>query len=142
MSADLYIHAFKEGELVEEDFKNFFCNVIGSRWFNIQHYRSNRHAGADVRNEKIMNTPSVWIGEVSWLKASLLDDSDTYIPAPVKAVSEIIREDLPVIDDALIHKITEGLALSNQTAYDTASQSSVVEFLRKHKGKHIFTVSW
>ena len=150
MAADLHIHVFAEGELTEENFRAFFSNTLGSRWFNpiscaemdrVEHLR-----------KSVGDTPSVWVGEVSWLKAALFEDDESYIPEGVGAVNEIIGEDLPVVDDELIEEIRAALCLSNGTArpdgvhggvgYGVSEPGDVCAFLEQHKGERAFTISW
>lgn len=92
-------------------------------------------------HDRFSNTPSVWVGEVSWLKAWLFEDS-SYVPDPVAKVSELIPHNrFTLVDDALIGKVREALLLPNTTPYGTAVDG-VVEFLQQHKGEQVFTVSW
>lgn len=92
--------------------------------------------------KKIASTPNVHVGEVSWLKAALLDDSDRYIPSAVQQVTDIIGEDLPVVDDAMIARIADAMKAPNATSYTLNSAEEVLTFLKQHKGKRVFTVSW
>jgi len=136
MAADLYIHIL-EG-VTEDNIKRFEGNTIGSKYFGTPCTDEEW----DVIDRKLAKTPAVWVGEVSWLKAALLDDNDTYIPAPVMAVSEAIGEDFPVIDDELIGKVQDALAEPNQTGYKVNDPKEVLAFLTKHKGKKCFTIAW
>ena len=54
----------------------------------------------------------------------------------------ILSEDFPLIDDSLIARIRDGMALSNSTGYRVAKQDAVLAFLEKHRGKPVFTISW
>ena len=93
-------------------------------------------------------TPSVWVGEVSWLKASIFEDeAATFIPGPVQAISDLIGEDLPILTPELREKILDALHGPNTTTYAVADAASakyaeVVAFLDKHMGERLFTVSW
>jgi len=89
----------------------------------------------------ISATPSVWIGEVSWLKAALFNDDDTFIPDPVEKISELVA-DKPIITDKLIRAIGNALKLDNKTQYKVAEADNVTKFLRGHKGKRVFSISW
>jgi hypothetical protein len=137
MAADLYIHVF-EG-ITEEDLANFFAGIMGSKYFSLVGYDSQKYMEA---SDKIQNTPAVWIGEVSWLKAALTEDEKKYVPSTVGAVEEAIGEDLPVLDDSLIERILAAFKLKNKTNYRLANPREVKRFLQKHKGKKVFTVSW
>lgn len=132
----MHLHIF-EG-ITEDDLKTFFSNTLGSKHFNL--YRSSR--GWDSVFSKIADTPNVWIGEVSWLKAAFCDNDETFIPNTVGEVHDIIGEDLPVIDDELIQKILKAFDLENKTSYSLAKKEDIEKFLLEHKGKKAFTVSW
>jgi len=148
MAADLHIHVL---EGMDEDVVKRFCsNQIGSKWEKCCSYEEREaHFSEDLG--AIGGTPSVWIGEVSWLKAALFDD-DTYIPETVEEVTDIIGEDFPIIDDAMIEQITQAFELPNRSVkeggvydgkgYAIADVAEVVDFLRSHIGKKAFTVSW
>lgn len=130
--------------------KAMFSNSMGSRYFNpVMGSGSEKHQRLEREGH---SAPSVWIGEVSWLKAGLLEDSDTFIPQTVMKVHEIIGEDLPVIDDALIEKVRGAFELPNNTkkpdgvmngnGYALAKVDEVVKWLEEHKGEKAFTISW
>jgi hypothetical protein len=135
MAADMHIHVLKE-PFTEADLASFMSNVLGSKYFNPR-----PGANLDLFS-KCSDTPNVWVGEVSWLKANLADDADTFIPGPVQKVHDLIGEDLPVIDDALIAKVREAFNDENKTTYNVAPPAKVLEFLEQHKGEKVFTVSW
>jgi hypothetical protein len=139
MAADLHIHVFAEGELTEADFRNFFSNTLGSKWFNPRTIALSREI---EDRDRVTDTESVWVGEVSWLKAALFEDDETFIPNPVAQVNEIIGENLPIVDDALIEKIHLAVGVPNNTSYDVTGEHEVIAFLEKHRGKRAFTVSW
>lgn len=134
MSADLHIHTMKgidEGVLAR-----FFCNTLGSKYFRFT-------SGWDEEaHELVSATPNIWVGEVSWLKAGLFNDPEHFVPDVVQAVSEAVGEDLPVIDDAFIEKISIALDSGNTTSYRTAEREAVLAFLNEHRGERAFTVSW
>lgn len=98
MSADLSIHVF-EG-ITEEDLRMFFSSSLGSKYFDFKQTNEEWFDSYD----KIASTPEIWVGEVSWLKAALFEDADTFIPNTIAKVTEIIGEDLPIIDDSLLKK--------------------------------------
>jgi hypothetical protein len=136
MAADLHIHILEGVD--ESDLREFFRNTLGSKYFGVV---PSKRDPAII--DKIFSTPAVWVGEVSWLKAALFAGGGSeYVPGPVKQVSEIVGEDLPIIDDALIARIESAMKSANHTSYSVAEASKVVEFLRKHIGKRAFCVSW
>lgn len=136
MAADLHIHVFEE--IIEDDLKAFFCNTIGSKYFD----PGIESKDWDEAFQKIARTHDIWIGEVSWLKAGLFNDSDRFIPKTVENIQELIGEELPVIDDELIEKILDAFDSENKTGYRIAKKEDVEKFLIENKGKRVFTVSW
>lgn len=139
MAADLHIHIF-EGA-TEDDLAEFFSNTIDSKYFGFC-LRRRSYEEIVQSHRKIGMTPHIWVGEVSWLKAGLLGDEERYVPGPVQAIADIIGEDLPVIDDVLIERIEAAMHEPNTTSYRLAAAQDVLEFLKEHKGKRCFTVSW
>jgi len=145
MSADLHIHVL-EGA-TEDDLAVFFSNTMGSKWF-----RPVSGSTESPSWNRVIRTPNVWIGEVSWLKAALFDDAEAYIPDTVQSISDIIGEELPIIDDNLIGRIIGEFNLTNKTekpdsvwdgkGYALANPYGVRSFLEEHKGKRAFTISW
>ena len=134
MAADLHIHI--RTDAVTDEVMAIFRSptIIGGPRDNIE---------AHERAYTIVaETPDIWVGEVSWLKAALLDDAETYVPDPVSQVSEIIGHDYPIIDDALIERVRVALGAKNTTGYSIADAEPVVAFLREHRGQRAFQVSW
>lgn len=141
MAADLHIHVYLG--LDESDLKDFLCVVPGSKYFSmLAAVKVQRSGKWEKAFERIGATPNVWVGEVSWLKAAVTGDADAYVPAPVRAVFDIIGEDLPVIDDALIERIRAALDIETTLPYAVAKAEDVVAFLEKYRGRQVFTVSW
>ena len=148
MAADLHIHIF-EG-ITEDDLRIMDSSNLGSKYFN-PHDKLSWEERSKVY-EKVGNTPNIWIGEVSWLKAGLMEDSDTFIPNTVGDISELVGEDLPVIDDNFIKKVVVAFEQSNNTkkedgvwsgaGYSLANPKEVKTFLKTHKGKKVFQISW
>ena len=134
MAADLHIHVL-DG-ISGEDLASFFSNTLGSKYFNP------RPGGRASASSPVSQTPNVWIGEVSWLKAAFLGDSETYVPASVVQISDLIGEDLPELTEELLTKILDALGSKNTTNYSISSRDDVESFLREHMGKRLFTVSW
>jgi hypothetical protein len=90
--------------------------------------------------DKIYDLPCVWVGEVSWLKASLLGSSEAFIPSTIMKVSELI-DGLTDINEELIVNIKESFGLENKTTYDLNSLEDVVNFLQEHVDKKAFCIS-
>lgn len=137
MSADLHIHIFKG--ITEDDLAAFFSNTIGSKWFDPTLLRSRSVDTFSI----MLKTPSIWIGEVSWLKGMEESDEQDYVPDIVGSISELIGEELPEINDEFIGKVCD---LYHTAAahgfYRTADKETVIEFFEAHKGQRVFTISW
>ena len=86
--------------------------------------------------------PDVWVGEISWLKATLLENVEKYVPSTVGQVDDIIGEELPEIDMVLMAKIEEAFNSPNETTYRLAKKNDVLKWLSSNKGKRVFTISW
>jgi hypothetical protein len=149
MSADLYIHAMVgigEGGLAK-----FFANTLGSK-----HYNPAAGAGKGLyhlslqlgREESysllysVERTPKVWIGEVSWLSALLVEDGGKHVPGVVRGVSEEIGEELTVLDKDLMGRIRAAFKMGSTTGYKVAHWWSVRPWLARNMGQRLFTVSW
>jgi len=139
MAADQHIHIF-EG-LTEDDLALFFSSTMGSKWFNLDRQREK---STSKIYDKIAKTPQVHVGEVSWLKAGLFEDSHTYIPPPIQRIAELIPEgeDPVLITPELIEEVSKALHLPNTTPYHIEPAEEILTFLRQHTGKKAFTVSW
>lgn len=140
MAADLHIHVIDSG-VTEEDVKILLSNSLGSKYFagfGVEH----DHAAWTEAYDRIANGASIWVGEVSWLKAALLDDAGTYIPDVVDHVQTVVGEDFPAVTEDLIAELRKGFVLPNSTSYDVSAWEKVETFLREHMGQQLFTVSW
>lgn len=136
MAADMHIHVL-EG-ITEDDIAQFNRSTLGSKYFDAACSAPYDAVACDA----IEKTPNMWVGSVSWLKAALTDDIETYVPDPVMIVNDLIGEDLPEITDALIESVVVALQTPNTTDYTICTADEVLAFLQKHKGKRIFTISW
>jgi hypothetical protein len=143
MSADLAIHIRTEAVTLEV-LKAFFSNSLGSPYFNPVSMGMMMQSGAHDRAfDIIADTPSVNVGEVSWLKALVFDDPDAFIPDPVQQVKDLIDSSgNTVITDELIDQVQAAMQAPNDTGYDVSDSNKIVEFLKTHKGARAFTVSW
>jgi hypothetical protein len=144
MAADLHIHIWTE-EITEDDLNKFFGNSLGHKragsLLKVLSQRSPTLAEIDARYNKISNTPDIWIGQVSWLKAMVFEDS-SFIPDPIQTIHDLYVDE-PLIDDKLIASTLDALNESNRTGYDVTDKiDEVREFLLMYKGKRAFTVSW
>lgn len=141
MAADMHLHAFAEGEFTEEDLHIFFAHTLGSKHFDLG-FKFTRAQEENVF-EKVTALPSVWIGEVSWLKAMLTGDQAEYVPELVQLIADLVGEELPVIDRKFCAKVKQAFrAAAPSGNYDTARYREVAKFLRVNQGKRVFCVSW
>lgn len=167
MSADLHIHIVPNSE-IENDVRQSFRQIMwDSKLGNVaieylykeewktaeelealghvieeHHITNTREVKLDYDEDAVNKTKNVWIGEVSWLKSMLFNDKSTYVPTPVQAIYNLIKEELPVLTEDLESKILDALNLPNSTGYSIAKRKDVKTFLDKHIGKKIFTISW
>lgn len=178
MSADLHVHIV-EPEKLERDVRLFlksdgnsysdkvtkhiecFVRVKGEeQLIKIWDYEGEpeniiEHIDVELDSfdeDAVERTPNVWIGSVSWLKADLFSDSDTYIPQTVNKISCLIGRDLPVITEEFIQEVRKAFELPNNTikedgvwdgeGYRLANVDEVEKFLRLHMGKKVFQISW
>jgi len=137
MGADLHIHVL-EG-CTEADYRVMCSHTLGSKY----------HSWEDIPQEHlskarkaIMHSPQIWVGSVSWLKAALFEDKETFIPDMVGQVCTLVGEDFPVIDDRLMMVLREAFTAPNTTNYEVASWEKVETFLKAHWGKQVFCISW
>jgi len=140
MSADLYIHVLTP-PCTEDDLAVFNSNTMGSKWFNPRPVSD--WEGEQPVYERVGGTPKIWIGEVSWLKAGLFENPDKYVPDAVAAITDLIGEDLPVLDDELAKKILGTFDAPNRTNYSLSGASAELRgFLEQWRGQRLFCVSW
>jgi hypothetical protein len=138
MSADLHLHIF-DG-IDETTLARFFVRIFGSKHYGPMRLSTEQWEEA---MRQVANTPQVWIGEVSWLKALIYEDGEkAFVSSPVKVIRDLVGEELPVLDDELAQKIAAALELENATAYRVADVRTVAPFLAAHRGKRVFCVSW
>ena len=141
MAADVKIHVLTD-EFTEEHYKAMAYNAFDSRYFEEVSPESLGFKDKFDIARIADAAPNIWIGEVSWLKAALFEDSDKYVPGPVEQIVEIIGEDFPTITEELIVKVEAAFYAPNTTKYEVAREEDVVEFLRQHKGKKVVTITW
>lgn len=145
MAADLHIHVI-DG-CTEDEVKIFSSSILGSKYFSWGNQKRDYRRVINGKEEDLYsiigNTPNLWICEVSWLKASFAENPDEYVPSVASSVSSIIGEDFPILNDEMVAKLLNAMQLENTTTYSNNDESrKIIEFLMKHKGKKLFTVSW
>lgn len=139
MAADLHIHVIGgPNGCSEEDVASFKCNNLGSKFFDL----SKKSRVGSESWDRVTDSPNIWVGEVSWLKASLLDDRTSFVPGAIERISELVGEDFPTIDEPFISKVMEAFMVPNDTGYSITDAAPVKKFLEEHIGKKCFTVSW
>ncbi len=138
MAADLHIHVLPD-DIEEGVLAAMFSNCLGSKYF-APHRVSD--AARMTALDRVGDMPNVWIGEVSWLKAAVFGDAETFVPGPVQAVQEAIGEHLPRLDPTLEQKILAALDVPNRTDYRISEVEPVRRFLETYRNKRLFTVSW
>jgi hypothetical protein len=142
MAADLHIH-IKTENVTDRDLQIFFSSSLGSKYCHFPLMQKWDPEEERRSNKSVCESPNIWIGEVSWLKAALFEDGeDTFIPTTVQKVQDLIGENLPILDEKLIENIFDAFILDNKTSYKLADPREVVKFLMKYIGKPVFTVSW
>jgi len=134
MAADLHIHIF-EG-ITREEYERYHSNVLGSTYFNKYPYPVD-----DCILDKVDCTPSVFVGEVSWIKAVFSADPEKDAPTPFREIVNIIGDKLPVIEIGLVVKIQQALIGNAEKGYQIGWAPEILQFLRKHKGKRCFTIT-
>mgnify|MGYP001575725768 CR=1 FL=1 len=143
MSADLHIHVIDNG-VTEQDVKIILhSSSIASKYFSGFGDSPFTREQATESLDRVATSSQIWVGEVSWLKAALLDGgSEEYIPNVVEHVQRVIGEDFPTVTEELIAALCSGFAMPNTTHYSTSAWEEIEAFLREHMGKQLFTVSW
>ena len=147
MAADLQIHI--ADALTDDDLRCFFSSHLDSSWFDWDGFKE----GKPVRNEceepfcahwdAFHDTPSTWIGAVSWLKAALTDDTERYVPGTVERIAAMIDDRATVVIDAeFITEVGKAFEAPNNTYYSLADRDGVVAWLESHKGSRVIDVSW
>jgi len=151
MAADLHIH-IRTPELTYEVMRLFFCNSLGSKWgpksiFNClslseeeKKAKSLGFKNHDEISKLVMNTDQIWVGEVSWLKASLFEDSDSFIPDFVQFIFDLISSNSVITQEMV--ELVKSWKGQNNTSYILKNKDDIVAFLERHLGEEAFVVSW
>ena len=152
MSADFHLHVFTEA-FTPLHYAVANCNVMGSLFFVLD---ATPNHGVGVKEklcralgyEDVIDlyiaeeqTPGIWVGEVSWLKAALLEDYQKYVPSVVEKIYDIVGDHFPIINEKLITTIDECFDCENSTQYKVNDREPVIGFLRAHIGEMLFCAS-
>jgi hypothetical protein len=178
MSADLHIHICSTKEQIKNVKQakrargycspangkgyNFYMRFkIRNKWIHeddLGRYKikegtiqARREIKVKYNENKYLNAKSVWVGSVSWLKAGLTGDKDTYVPKMVEKIAGIIGQGI-ILDDKVLNKFEKAFSLPNNTVkkdgvwdgkgYKLADKETVMAFLRKNKNKYAYQISW
>lgn len=145
MAADYTIH-IRTDEVTEEILNRLYRNVMGHPREKEDPFDQEEWEKDPIEMGKhydiVYNTPHYVVGEVSWLKAAIFDDDEAFIPDPIGRISELIGEDVKLIDQELIEGVRTAMLLPNQTGYTLNDGDGLVLFLSEHIGKECFAVSW
>jgi hypothetical protein len=143
MAADLFLHVLTE-DFTKDHFIATKATALGSKYFKWQ--LSKKEKKLEKEAMEIMysdNFPGVFVCEVSWLKATLAEDNETYVPSVAEQIGDLIGDELPVINDDLIEKIKDILEnTKNLTQYSIGDKDDIIDFLIDNKGKRVFSISW
>ena len=142
MSADLVVFATRSAEALAGWRKTQRSTYIGDLWEDDGDYLdADGFIANDARAERLKEAgfdepelgltwddwnaarrtfesePSIWIGQVSWLKAGLFEDGERYIPGPVMTVSQIVGDDGVVLTPGVAGAIMAAMNLPNRSIY-------------------------
>lgn len=160
MAADMYIHALVGAGI--KDYIEIEANTIGSKFFGGWNDERNTYNPEtetklwwtkeaeltklyDMSLEKFYETPQIWIGEVSWLKATLFEGGEEkYILSPIMKISELIGEKFPILTDELASQILAALDLPrvDLNYYKVCSKEDLAKWLEQWKGARLVTINW
>lgn len=84
----------------------------------------------DFDVDLILNTPCVWVGEIS----------DLTLPNTVSKINELINNDLPVLDFELGDNIYNAFRLKNNPLYKLTDKEKVMAFMLEHLNKKLFKI--
>lgn len=143
MSADFAVHVLTD-KFTAEDYKAFASNTLGSAYFDLNFSQAEYEKAYDIDLFcSCSDTPHLYVGEVSWLKASLTGDIDEYVPDLVLHVSELFNgNELLLITDEVIEKVRSIIDSFVEHEHYSSGTEGLLEFFEKYKGSTAFTVSW
>lgn len=142
MGADLHIHSCRPithpqtGEelphVTDDDLECFFSSTLGSRWFNLADTPCRPRYDCP-HWQRIEVSDSVFISEVSFLKAALTGDTEAYIPEPALQITKLFS------DEELVSLTPE---LAAELTRACPSDDELVAFIERNMGHKLFTVAW
>lgn len=95
----------------------------------------------DLNENVVFNTEGVWCGEVSWLKAALLENVEEFVPSVIEQLNELV-ENFPIINEQSIEQISSLFDLPNTTQYEIAKKEDVIKFLQNNLGHRVYGLSF
>lgn len=135
MSADLVLYATRDPEAIkakqrldranwigdfdEEDHELDEDGLIVSHALKDTEFaddRGMRWEDWEATRKKFNREPSIWIGQVSWLKAGLFEEFERYVPLPVWTVSQIVGDSV-VLTPGVAKAILAAMNLPNRSIY-------------------------
>ncbi|KKL45955.1 hypothetical protein LCGC14_2350440 [marine sediment metagenome] len=168
MGADLHIHIVPDEETLKhvKQYLKSDCTIIDksgtrnvhTRWeydgkwvgdelferedFDVKKVGGRREYTLHFDEDKVDNTPSIWIGEVSWLKAGLFDNAEEYIPKTIGAVAKLFENPIVDVTQEFVKLVQAAFTLEPHHYYGRNEAVKVTRFLSKYIGKKAFTISW
>ena len=145
MAASMSIHIMSNTPESDEALKCFFSNHLGSTYFDPDYEcPESGPQTCNVHFDIMANNGVLEVGEVSWLKAALIGDAETYVPSPVHQVAELLSEPTEITPE-LVDQLEAAFDLPNTTGYSVAdNKDNVRSKLAPYMGKgyRAFTISW
>lgn len=143
MAADFELHVITcDQDIV--DYRLGMSTTIGSKYENIVpgvDYVKNPDRNVLDAKTRLEKTPGVWLGNLSWIKDNLTGEAG-YVPSALGKIDELVGEEFPLIDEQLINQIEYILKNeTNDTTYHVTESDVVVDFLKQHVGKPVFSLT-
>lgn len=130
-------------DITESDIRCFKSHSLGSRFFNL---RGGCGTSMCIHWQRIMESDSVGLGEVSYLKAAIFDD-ESYVPTGLTLIDTLIGEELPLLDVDMAVEIIVTLRRGSEgreSLYPTIAHDDhkLREFINRNIGSRLFLVAW
>ncbi len=150
MAADYTLHAALKGGAPTQPAEGFALAINGPYELNWkEHMRREFIGGGHKSYEGPDRIVTHHVGEVSWLKAALLEDSPRYVPSLIGMVSEIIPElstGTIKITNELIAEVKKAIIGASQvedsSIYEQGDPEALLLWLDSHKDWEVWSVSW
>jgi hypothetical protein len=169
MSADMHIITFDPTLFDPERVKSYvnfnpleeLNQETSEQKQSFQELNAEHNAFADRlyhAEDSLDHMDNIWIGQVSWLKASFGLGQDKYIPAVVQHTFDVFasRGGATIVDEEFIRDILAGFDLPSSSVYEStppadeednwyagiAKKDDTEKWLRDNIGKWVFADSW